>query len=91
MNSIDRRSLRQVGPLPRGLDSRRLLDLRQMLEVCATEYLRIGSAIQSFCGTLAVDIGLDEPLSQTALESITQALSNIMACSQELGLQVCFG
>lgn len=84
-----RRPFKQLGGLPRGLDSRQLLNLHQMLEVCATEYLRIGAEIQSFCDNLAVDVGLDEPLSENTLASIKTKLANILGSSRELNLAVC--
>ncbi|MGA2270227.1 MAG: hypothetical protein ABSH44_17280 [Bryobacteraceae bacterium] len=62
-----------------------------MLEVCATEYLRIGAAIQSIRDTLAVDLALDEPLSDFIYATVTSALADILGCSRELNLAVCVG
>ena len=53
---------KQDGWLPRGLEPRRLLNLAQMLEVFATEYVAIGSSIQSIKDTFGVDVALEGPV-----------------------------
>src|ERR1039457_5272985 len=62
-----------------------------MLEVCATEYVRIGASIQSIRDTLAVDLKLDEPLSDPVYATVTSSLAKILGCGRELNLSVCVG
>ncbi len=79
---------KQEGWLPHGLACGQLLNLLQMLEVYALEYIAIGSAIQSIKDTFGVDVALEENVPESVLTRVTRALADILGRGRELKLAV---
>jgi len=65
-----------------------LLNLHQMLEVYALEYIAIGSAIQSIKDTFGVDAALEGTVPESVLTIVTRALANILGRGREVKLAV---
>jgi hypothetical protein len=91
MRILNERAFKQYGYLPKKLNQDNLINLRNMLEVCALEYFRIGSSLQSVKDNLAVDIALDEPLADSVRDDVVHSIGRLLASAKELNLAVCVG
>jgi hypothetical protein len=57
-----------------------------MLEVCALEYFKIGSSIQSVRDHLAVDLAINEPLADSVRDDVANSIARLLASAKELNL-----
>jgi hypothetical protein len=88
-NALQRQPFKQYGWLPKKLDGRGLISLGQMLEVCAAEYVRIGSSMQSIQDSFGVDIRLDEPVPDTMRADVQRELALLIGSAKELNIATC--
>jgi HEPN domain-containing protein len=78
----------QYGWLPRGLDSSQLLNLRQMVEFGAEEYVNVGAALQSIQDNLGVDEEIEEPIPDSLYSTVKSAYRDIQFNVSETQLNI---
>ncbi len=91
MKNRNSQTLKQMGWLPDGLDRSQLLNLRQMLEAYAPEYVSIGAAFQSISDNLDIRLMPEEAVEDSRRQSILKALATILGCCREIHLKVSAG